>query len=79
MIDRYRTAAMRTAHQFGQSEAIDLRHVHVEQGQCHLVLEQQLQRLRARAGQQQVDPFALQQCLHGYQVLRHVIDDRSRS
>ncbi|KAG1606455.1 hypothetical protein G6F45_013978 [Rhizopus arrhizus] len=40
------------------------------------MLEQQLQGLRTRARQQQVHTLALQQGLHGYQVLRHVIDDQ---
>ncbi|KAG1532944.1 hypothetical protein G6F50_016036 [Rhizopus delemar] len=40
------------------------------------MLEQQLQGLRTRARQQQVHTLALPQGLHGYQVLRHVIDDQ---
>ncbi len=68
--------ALGAAHQLGQLEAVHARHLHIEDGQCELVTQQQLQCLLGRFGL--MNPYAgrLQQRVQSQQVLRQVIDDQ---
>jgi hypothetical protein len=47
--DRHTPGALIAAHQFCQLEAIEARHLHVDKGERHIVLQKQLKRLIAGA------------------------------
>ncbi len=58
--DRDVAAALVAAHQLGQFEAVHAGHLHVQQRQRHVVLEQELQGLLAGPGLQELEAVALQ-------------------
>jgi len=51
------------AHEFGQFEPVHPRHLHVEQSQRDIVLEQDFKRFLARMRAQEREPVAAQQRL----------------
>ncbi|MNN06261.1 hypothetical protein D3C81_1190440 [compost metagenome] len=64
------------AHQLGQFEAVHAGHLHVEDSQGELVLEQQCQGLVGGLSLVHLAVFALDQRVQGQQVLRQVVDDQ---
>ncbi len=75
--DRHVARAFAAAHEFGQFETIHLRHVHVEQGEGHVMQQQQLERFGAGAGLDQFDVVALQQRREDQEVFLEVVDDQA--
>ena len=67
--------AFAAAHQFGQFKTVHLRHLHVDQGQCDFMRQQQFQRLRARTCFQDHNTWPCQHGFGGDQVLRDVVND----
>ena len=74
--DRDVLGALHPPHQLGQLEAVHLGHLDVEDGQRHLVNEQQLERLRARARLEDLQPVSAQERLERHQVLVGVVDQQ---
>ncbi len=64
------------AHGLGQFEPVHFRHLHIEQGQGHVVFQQQLQRLFARGRLQQDQALAAQQHFQRQQVFLQVVDEK---
>ena len=64
------------AHEFGQLEAVHLGHLHVEQGQGNVVLQEQLQRFGAGARLQQHESVATQQAFQRQQVFLEIVDQK---
>ena len=73
--DRRARRSLVLADQLGGLEAVDVGHVDVEQDRRELGLEDLLQRLRARAGADQVVAEVLENGLEDEQLLRQVVDD----
>ncbi|MNE28043.1 hypothetical protein D3C80_1214700 [compost metagenome] len=74
--DRDVLGLLRAAHQLGQFEAVHAGHLHVEDSQGELVLEQQCQGLVGGLSLVHLAVFALDQRVQGQQVLRQVVDDQ---
>ncbi|MNC48780.1 hypothetical protein D3C75_979160 [compost metagenome] len=66
----------RAAHQLGQFETVHARHLHIEDGQGELVLEQQRQRCLGRLCLVHLAVLALDQGVEGQQVFWQVVDDQ---
>ncbi len=64
------------AHQLGELEAVHVGHLHIEDGERELVLEQQLERLVARGRRGDRQPVLAQQRLEGDEVLVDVVDQQ---
>jgi hypothetical protein len=68
--------AARAAHQLGQLEAVHLRHVHVDQGQRHVIFEQQLQRLATGPRAEDHQALTLEERIEGHEVFLDVVDSQ---
>jgi hypothetical protein len=75
--DRRARRSLVLADQLGGLEAVDVGHVDVEQDRRELGLEDLLQRLRARAGADQVVAEVLENGLEDEELLRQVVDDEN--
>lgn len=71
--DRDVLGPLRSAHELGQLEAGHVRHLNVKDCQRHVVGQQQLQRLAAGAGRQEIQALATEQRLERHQVLLDVV------
>jgi len=67
---------LHAAHQLGQLESVHARHLHIENGQAELVLEQERQRLVGGLCLIHLAVIALDQGGQGQQVFRQVVDDQ---
>lgn len=65
-----------TAHQLGQFETVHARHLHIENGQCELVLQQQRQGSLGRLCLVHLAVLALDQGIERQQVFRQVVDNQ---
>jgi hypothetical protein len=66
------------ADQLSQLEPVHLRHLHVQQGQRHIVVgQQQFQGLGPRLCLEDFQPVTLQQRFQSDQVFRNVIDEQA--
>jgi hypothetical protein len=68
--------AFGAAHQLGELEAVHHRHLHVEQRERDVVHEQELERLEARLGAEDLEPVAAQQRLERVEVLLDVVHEQ---
>src|SRR5690606_28145869 len=62
--------------ELGQFEAVHVRHLHVDEGQRHIVVQQQLEGFRTGTGLEYGQCIAAQQRLEGDQVLLQIIDQQ---
>lgn len=69
--------AFAAAHELGELEAVHLRHLHVDERERHVVLQQQLQRFGARMRAEQLHAVAAQQRRQREQVFFQVVDDQA--
>ena len=67
---------LRAAHQLRQLKTIHFRHLHVEDGQREIVLQQQGQRLFARGGLVDAAVALADQRIERAQVFRQIVDDQ---
>ena len=75
--DGHVARALHAAHHLGELEAVHLGHLHVDEGERHVVHEQDLQRFGARAGLQQLHLVVGQQGREGVQVFCQVVDQQA--
>ncbi len=75
--DRNVFGTLRAAHEFGELEAVHLRHLHIDERQRELVLQDQLNALVARACGDDVRIVPTQQRFERDQVLLDVVDHQN--
>ena len=69
--------ALGAPHQLRELEAVQLRHLHVDERERDVVDQKQLERLRARARLQELHIVATEQGRQREQVLLHVVDQQA--
>jgi hypothetical protein len=75
--DRHVRRARAAAHQRCKLEAVHAGHVDVEDRERGFMLEQQVERGRARVRDQQLDPRTRQQRFERRDVMRDIVDDQN--
>ena len=73
--DRDGARALGATHQFGEFEAVHAGHLHVDEGERHVVGEQQLERLDAARSGEHPQARTFEQRTHRDEVLLDVVDD----
>jgi hypothetical protein len=64
------------AHQLGKVEAVQFGHLHVDEGQRHLVLEQQFKGALARFGLEDLSVAGPEQGLERQEIFRAVVNQQ---